>query len=105
MCGRKGLLKIDVDEGMAFPNNRRLDHLLARAGYRRESIIRRRSPSGSGWHLVLTVSPTPQSDLEVVALQAILGSDPLREACNLHRANLLQQVSPFWQERWNVLYK
>jgi hypothetical protein len=68
-------------------------------------IVRRRSPSGSGWHLVLTVVPEPQSPVEVVALQAILGSDPLREACNLHRANMFPTVSPFWQDRWNVLYK
>lgn len=105
MSERRGLLKIDVDEGMAFPNNRRLDHLLARAGYRRETIVRRRSPSSKGWHLVLTVIPRPESAVEVVALQAILGSDPLREACNLHRANIFPQVSPFWQDRWNVLYK
>lgn len=99
------MLKIDVDEGAAFPNNRRIDHLLARAGYRRKTVVRRRSPSGKGWHVLLSVTPAPASPLEVVALQAILGSDPLREACNLHRANLLQQVPPFWQDRWNVLYK
>lgn len=105
MSGQRGLLKIDVDEGMPFPNNRRVDHLLARAGYRRKRITRRRSPSGNGWHVVISVEPEPESPVEVVALQAILGSDPLREACNLHRAKMFPTVSPFWQDRWNVLYK
>lgn len=104
-CGPSVLLKLDIDAGMPFPSNKRIDLLLARAGYRRDGITRRRSPGGAGWHVVVSVLPTPASPLEVVALQAILGSDPLREACNLNRAQRYETASPFWRARWNVLYQ
>src|SRR3979490_1622340 len=66
-----------------------------------------RSPSGRGWHRYLVVRPAPTSALEVVALQLLFGSDPLREAFNLHRARLVdaKQVSKFWRDRWNTTYE
>lgn len=99
-----GLLKLDIDSGERMPNNRTIDHRLARAGFRRKRISRKRSPGGLGWHVTLEVDPSPASPLIVVALQAILGSDPQREACNLVRAIQYDNVTPFWRDRWNVLY-
>ena len=50
--------------------------------------------------------PTPFSPLEIVALQLLFGSDPIRECFNFHRARLVEagQVSRFWARRWNNLY-
>ena len=106
MSAQQGLLKLDIDKGVAFPTNRRIDRRLAAAGYRRESVTRKRSPSGTGWHLFITVSPAPKSCVEVVALQSILGSDLAREAHNLLRAKACDygKVSDYWRERFNVLY-
>lgn len=106
MSALQGLLKLDVDSGVAFPTNRKIDRRLAAAGYRRETITRKRSPSGSGWHLLVTVSPTPRSCVEVVALQAILGSDLARESHNLLRAQACDygDISKYWRDRFNVLY-
>ena len=97
-------LKIDLDAGDPFGTKRMIAHRLARAGYRRTACTYRRSPSRTGWHIRLTVEPQPQTAIEVVALQAILGSDPLREACNLRRAHTFPKASPFWRDRWNVVY-
>jgi len=43
---------------------------------------------------------------EVVFLQLLCGSDPIREAFNWHRARLVQtrKVSPYWRRRWNTFY-
>lgn len=78
---------------------------LKRAGYEILSVQRRVSPGGAGTHVELHLSPAPTSAVEVVALQAILGSDPFREACNLRRAKHADMgADPYWRERWNVLY-
>lgn len=81
--------------------------LLHRAGFALVTLKQSRSPSGRGWHVELEVTPEP-TPLEVVALQAILGSDRGREACNLHRARMVvsgRVRSKYWRERWNVLYE
>lgn len=54
-----------------------------------------------GWHVTVRIGRTIPPAL-VVAAQAILGSDPAREAFNAMRV----QSAPkgFWGERWNVLY-
>lgn len=77
---------------------------LRRAGYRPLWLMQKRSPSGKGWHVMIEVEPRPRRREEVVALQAILGSDPQREACNLWRARQGGRVGRFWRERFNVLY-
>lgn len=105
MSYAQSVLKLDIDAGERFITKRIADHRLARAGYRRESYTCRRSPSGTGWHIEIAVTPQPQHPIEVVALQSILGSDPLRESCNLRRAHTFFGVSKFWRNRWNVLYK
>lgn len=98
-------LKLDYDSGMAVPDRREIRRRLKRAGYRAVSINWRKSPSGVGRHVVIQLMPRPGSALEMVALQAILGSDPYREASNLQRAKNLADVPEWWRERWNVLYK
>jgi hypothetical protein len=47
-------------------------------------------PSTNGWHAKVELDPPPTSPLEVVALQAVCGSDPSREACNVQRARELE---------------
>jgi hypothetical protein len=46
--------------------------------------------------------------MEMVALQAILGSDRYREACNVQRVRTIRTMTPdmraFWEPRWNVFY-
>lgn len=97
------VVKLDID-GHRRPSMSDLARKLGRAGYRVEWMSECRSPRGRGWHLQLRLRPRPTTAEEVVALQAILGSDLLREACNLHRARMLPKVTPFWRRRWNVLY-
>lgn len=105
--GRTAWLKLDIDAGMPRPTLYDLRRRLYRAGYRIQWLSECRSPGGRGWHLTLCVRPSPRTALEVVALQAILGSDPDREACNCWRARMLRdnEISGFWRERWNVLYR
>jgi len=44
--------------------------------------------------------------LEIVFLQLLFGSDPIRESFNWHRARLVQAgaVPRFWRRRFNTLY-
>lgn len=103
MLSRKlSVLKLDVDAGMPRPSLARLCGLCRRAGYTVEAVGERRSPGGRGWHLTITVSPRPRSLVEIVALQAILGSDPWREAVTLYRARTAWDVES--REMANVLY-
>ncbi|MEE8177717.1 MAG: hypothetical protein V3T65_06960 [Acidobacteriota bacterium] len=97
-------LKLDYDGEDALSDGQ-IETRLARAGFTVSKIERRRSPSGHGWHKVVKVNPNPESPMEIVALQAILGSDPYREASNVQRARNLADVPKWWRERWNVLYK
>lgn len=100
------MLRCDYD-GKRPPPLVRVCWLLARAGYRVQSLSERRSPGGQGWHVEVALTPAPRTCVEVVALQAVLGSDPAREACNVTRARMVdtKQVSRFWARRWNVLYQ
>jgi len=100
------ILRVDIDAGRRLLTVHRMMWLLRRAGYRLRWVSQVRSPSGTGWHLEARVSPAPTRAVEVVALQALLGSDPAREACNLQRARLVDsgKISEFWRKRWNVLY-
>lgn len=100
------ILRLDIDARRP-PTVERLTYLLRRACYRPVWISQRRSPGGKGWHVELQVKPSPQSAVEVAALQAILGSDRAREACNLHRARMVdaKKVPSYWRQTWNVLYR
>jgi hypothetical protein len=98
---REHIIKLDYDRPQ-HPPIRRLCRLLERAGYRPVSMGFRRSPSGKGWHCWIVTEPTPKSLVEVVALQAILGSDPFREAVTLQRARVAR--GPIMRKMVNVLY-
>lgn len=99
-------LRIDLD-GRRL-SLREMMGRLARANRRLVALGECRSPSGRGWHQWIHVRPAPRSALEIVALQLLLGSDPLREAYNLVRAFAVDEkrVSRYWRtrDRWNVLY-
>lgn len=56
-----------------------------------------------GWHVIIGVRKKLAPPL-IVAAQAVLGSDPKREAFNIMRVQNLDALSPYWRERWNVLY-
>lgn len=78
--------------------------LLARAGYLLVKRTVLASRSRKGRHVYLVIEPPCANAVEMVALQAVLGSDPYREACNTARARILDQVPEFWRHRWNVFY-
>lgn len=42
---------------------------------------------------------------EVISIQLLCGSDPVREKYNLRRVRVIGTVGPYWKERWNVLYE
>lgn len=102
------MLKIDIDPGAALYSLDHLCGLLQRAGKRLVALRQERSGSGKGWHLWLTITPPCQSFMEIVALQAVCGSDRYREANNICRVNTLATMAPgdrrYWEQRWNVLY-
>lgn len=96
-------LKLDIDEGRP-PGIAKLATILRRAGFRAVWASYVRSPGGSGWHVEIAVTPLPSRE-DTVALQAMLGSDPLRESCNLRRVRAIRRgARTFWMERWNTLY-
>lgn len=98
-------LLLDWDDGTTPLTWREISARLLRAGFRVRAAMRRPSSSGKGWHVKIALQPPPRSECETVALQAILESDPYREAYNLGRVRVLSGTSNFWRERWNVLYR
>jgi len=56
-----------------------------------------------GWHMKVALTRRCQP-LVVVALQAILGSDPKREVFNLLRARALPRVPVEWRNRYSILF-
>ena len=102
--GDRGLLKIDWDTHADRLALGEIMRRLRRAGYRPSWLSECRSRSGRGWHVVMRVRPAPTSATEVVALQALLGSDARREACNLYRALSMSSAPQWMRDRWNVLY-
>lgn len=98
-------VKLDIDSSRKRPTVDAVIRKLDRAGYRLVCMWERRSPGGKGWHIGLTVEPRPRSAVEVVALQAILGSDPWREAVTLQRARCYHKTPPFARGWFNVLYE
>ena len=98
----QGLVKLDFDK--SYPDVERIRMLLQRAGYQPQTAEIGASPSGMGWHVVIDVKPRPRHPMEVVALQAILGSDPYREAMQMHRARAFPYAPVWMRNAWNVLY-
>lgn len=91
--------KFDLTRGIAVVAKR-----LEVAGYRVAAWSEWPSPSGLGLHVRIVLDKPVGSAVELVALQLIAGSDPMREAFNLTRVRNLDTLPEFWQERWNVLY-
>ena len=58
-----------------------------------------RSPSGGGWH-VTVIWRDEMTDMEIIAMQAVLGSDLRRETMNLGRVRSGKQ-----DQYWNLLYR
>lgn len=56
-----------------------------------------------GYHVVVGINKK-LAPAHIVAAQAILGSDPKREAFTLMRVLRLPELPAFWRKRWNVLY-
>jgi hypothetical protein len=105
MLSRKqALVKLDWDHRRK-PDLGVISAKLERAGYVWTDVTVRRSPSGKGWHVILDVEPRPRSPVEVVALQAILGGDPWREAMQMNRARAFAKVPRWMRDAWNVLYQ
>lgn len=100
----EAVVRCDYDADTPIPPAATRRARLRRAGFRIVQSRRVRSPSGRGWHLFVDVTPRPRTPETVVALQAILGSDPWREACNLARARVLHRVPRAMRRHWNVLY-
>ena len=76
---------------------------LAVLGWRVQWWSVTRSPSGEGWHVELAVAGR-KHPWRVVAVQAILGSDPKREVFNLARTARWGRLSPRARQCWNVLF-
>lgn len=94
-------VKLDIDGALPADLFARIFWVFHMLGYGVDSI--RQDKTRRGWHVVIEVRRrlAPKT---VVALQAILGSDPRRELFNLVRVLGLARHSMFWRERWNVLY-
>ncbi len=98
------VLRLDWDAGVAPLTLSEIVARLRRAGYRPLALGQCRSPGGKGTHAWLVIHPACRMPAQVVALQAILGSDPYREASNLFRAGKLARVPKALRTWWNVLY-
>lgn len=59
-----------------------------------------------GWHLIIVFPRQCMEMAELVTLQAVLGSDPMREALNLMRTIQMRKykLPAYWQSRSNILY-
>lgn len=94
-----GKLLLDFDERRPAPAE-----LLARlklCGIALKTIRFERS-TNRGWHVIMWTEKR-LSKLQTVAVQAILGSDPRREAINYQRATS-GVCNGFWQKRFNILF-
>jgi|ERR1700674_2346138 len=101
--GDSKTLLLDFDMACPVP---RLVPFLARLriiGLRARWVSYRRT--AHGWHVEIGInaSLTPS---ELVAAQAVLGSDLRRETMNLRRAISLRvhKHSRFWRKRWNIFF-
>jgi hypothetical protein len=63
--------------------------------------------SQKGWHVVVK-HDHHLSRMEIVAIQALGGSDSKRELLNLMRAFNMDRsglIDDFWKQRWNILFE
>lgn len=85
------------------PSLRMIWTVLRAVGLRPGTIEYRRSRRG--WHCVIPVNQRLEN-AEIVALQAVLGSDSRRELLNIMRVISIRRAgaSPYFAARWNLLY-
>lgn len=103
MTREQAAIKVDIDSRRLVPVWE-ITRRLRRAGVRPVAVATAPSPSGTGYHVIVHVSPRPRSPFEVVALAMLLGSDMERESKQLNRARVFG-VAPRWmKDAWNVLY-
>lgn len=96
-------LKLDLDTArLAREPFERMDFLMRLL--RLHPIVTCIRRTRHGWHVMLTVRETLEP-LEVVAIQAIAGSDWRRESFNTMRVRAWPKLSRFWRARWNTLYE
>lgn len=57
-----------------------------------------------GWHVIIRLTEKLEP-IELVCLQAIYESDPMREALNYMRVKNMHKADAFWRQRWNILYQ
>lgn len=99
---RKGVTFLLCDyDGVKKISKRTIRARLTKCGVVPESISIRVSPGGRGLHVVVRVVGK-FNRWQIVALQAILESDPEREAQNFRRAG---QAGPRWGENWQALFR
>lgn len=92
----------DFDTGASPPRyEQRLNHLAHHTGLR--PIWQELDRTRHGWHLIVKWNRRLQP-AEIIAIQAILGSDYKREIHNLMRAMSGGVRSILGAERWNLLY-
>lgn len=77
---KSGTLLIDLDSKAAFRRFKKLYKML-KEPFTLKKLDFYQSKSGEGWHVVLSTSATNFGNR--IALQAILGSDPVKEAFSM----------------------
>jgi hypothetical protein len=63
----------------------------------------RYSRTHRGWHIAIMLRK-PVSATQRVAMEAIIGDDPMRAAMNFARARNIHRMPLFWKQRWNIFY-
>lgn len=92
---------LDEDAGARVITMRSILAVARIVGFGIKSVHVYRSQSGKGRHYVIETD-REWSDLEIVCLQSIMGSDIKRETLNL--ARVINSGNGGRSNRWNVLY-
>jgi antitoxin (DNA-binding transcriptional repressor) of toxin-antitoxin stability system len=94
-------VKIDIDGNVPKDFAERLRWTMMTLGLRVDwwNIFRTRR----GWHIEVAVKGR-LNVARIVAIQAILGSDPRRETFNLARTAGWRYLDHYARSRWNVLF-
>ncbi|MFA6118271.1 MAG: hypothetical protein WC729_30070 [Sphingomonas sp.] len=97
------VLKLDYDGAKLPPVEMRAQALCA-VLYVRVTLIHY-ARTRRGWHVVICLARRISAP-QIVAVQAIMGSDPMRELFNLARVRSLPRQHPCMRrdDNWNVLY-
>lgn len=98
-------IKLDIDTKLTAAGRDELEKRIAFVADITELNLRLEQiwTTANGHHVVI-VSRTKLDPMEVICLQAILGSDHRRETFNFARVRVLGDAPAFWHNRHNVLY-